>query len=198
VTPPLSDRGKTFDLPDDGYYIMRSGADSNARQITFDAGPTGGVHGHYDLLNFELFGYGKPLISDPGLYQYDQSENRYYVISTRAHNTINVDGTNHAALEGAHNPAIVIDQWTTASDHAQVAAHHFGYADAKGSPDVARNIWYDYDGTALIVDWGQATASHQYQISFNPPGDSTTVSGVQSACSFHTKYPRGNVHARTV
>ena len=39
----------------------------DARQIIFDAGPKGGGHGHFDLLNFELFGYGRPLIADPGL-----------------------------------------------------------------------------------------------------------------------------------
>ena len=75
---------------------------TNARQLTFDAGPNGGGHGHYDLLSFELFGYGRPLISDPGLYTYD-SDRRDWAISTPAHNTISVDGLDRAALEGVDN-----------------------------------------------------------------------------------------------
>ena len=83
----LVSRGDAYAMTDSGNYIMRSGDDANARQIIFDAGPKGGSHGHYDLLNFELSGYGRPLISDPGAYQYDTSANRAYVISTQAHNT---------------------------------------------------------------------------------------------------------------
>ena len=64
----LGSRGKTYALADSGNYIMRSGSDANARQINFDAGPKGGVHGHFDLFGFELSGFGRPLLSDPGAY----------------------------------------------------------------------------------------------------------------------------------
>ena len=77
--PSLGDRGNSYAMPDSGNYIMRSGNDANARQIIFDAGPKGGSHGHYDLLSFELSGYGRPLISDPGAYKYDTSADRAYV-----------------------------------------------------------------------------------------------------------------------
>ena len=39
--PSLPDRGKTYSMPQSGYYVMRSGGDSGARQIILDAGPTG-------------------------------------------------------------------------------------------------------------------------------------------------------------
>ncbi|MGB7158099.1 MAG: alginate lyase family protein [Tepidisphaeraceae bacterium] len=193
VTPSLTDRGNSYGMAESGYYVMRSGSSANARQITFDAGPTGGGHGHFDLLNFELFGYGKPLIADPGLFQYDTSASRAYIVSTRAHNTINVDGASHLALEGARNPNVIVDQWSNDADHAQVTAHHYGYSHLAGAPVVGRSIWYDYDGTALIVDWGEATARHTYQVSFNLPGDASSVTGVQSDGSFRTKHASGNV-----
>lgn len=193
VSPALGDRGKTFGMPDSGYYVMRSGAGSNARQYTFDAGPKGGTHGHFDLLNFELFGYGKPLIADPGVYKYDNSPQRQYVVSTPAHNTLSIDGENQMALEGTDNPGFVVDQWTTAADHAQVAAHHTAYSHLRGSPVVGRNIWYDYDDVALIVDWAEATSSHNYTVSFNLPGDESDVSGVLADGSINTKYRSGNV-----
>ena len=65
TTPALNDRGGTASFPAAGYYITRSGEDRDARQLIFDAGPKGGDHGHFDLLNFELYGYQKPLIADP-------------------------------------------------------------------------------------------------------------------------------------
>ncbi|HEX8522100.1 MAG TPA: alginate lyase family protein [Tepidisphaeraceae bacterium] len=196
VNPALPDRGKTYAMADAGYYIARSaGADANARQLTFDIGPTGGIHGHPDLLNFELFGYGRALIADPGLYTYDSKDpNRQYVVSTRAHNTINVDGLSHAALEGATNPGFKVDQWDVQSDHVQVTGHHFAYGAVDGGPVLTRSIWYDLDGTALVVDWAEASKSHQYQISFNlpvDPNDPASVTGVQSDNSFRSKWSTG-------
>ena len=61
----LGVRGDTYAMTDSGNYVMRSGDGTDATQINFDAGPKGGSHGHYDLLSFELSGYGRPLISDP-------------------------------------------------------------------------------------------------------------------------------------
>jgi hypothetical protein len=172
--PPLGARPDTYALPNAGNYLMRSGSDSNARQILFDAGPKGGTHGHLDLFNFELFGYGKPLISDPGLYMYDSSAKRTWAISTPAHNTISIDGLNHGNLDGANNPGIVVDKWDVADDHVQVTAHHYGYAFLSGGPVVSRSIWYDYDGTMLVVDWIEGVESHTAKTSFLIPGTSTT------------------------
>jgi hypothetical protein len=201
VNPALPDRGKTYAMPDTGYYIARSsGTDANATQITVDAGATGGIHGHADLLNFELFNNGRAVIADPGLYIYNGSNaNRQYVVSTKAHNTLNVDGASHAALEGPTNPGFKVDEWTTAVDHAKLTAHHFGYAGLVGGPVVTRSIWYDLDGTALIVDWAEATTTHQYQVSFNLPVDPneldpfnpTSVTGVQPDNSFRSKWSSG-------
>jgi hypothetical protein len=196
VNPALPDRGKTYGMVDAGYYIARSsGTDVDAKQITFDAGPTGGIHGHPDLLNFELFGYGRALISDPGLFTYNSSDaNRQYVVSTKAHNTINVDGLSHSALEGKANPGFKVDGADLSSDHVQVTAHHFAYASLNGGPVLTRSLWYDLDGTALIVDWAEASNSHQYQVSFNlpvDPSDPTSVTGVQGDSSFRSKWNTG-------
>jgi hypothetical protein len=173
VTPPLSERPRTFALRDSGNYLMRSGSDANARQITFDAGPKGGAHGHVDLLSFELSGYGRPLISDPGPYLYDTSARRAWAVSTPAHNTVSIDGLNHAELEGSGNPGFQIDAWRVADDFVQVTAHHEGYARLRGGPIVARSIWFDYDDTMLVVDWVESTAPHDLKTSFLLPGTDT-------------------------
>jgi hypothetical protein len=87
-------------FPEAGYYFQRSGwgtADEyrEERFLVFDCGPLGdGGHGHYDLLNVEIFARGTPLIVDPGRYTYSEagSNLRRWFKGTAAHNTVIVDG----------------------------------------------------------------------------------------------------------
>ncbi|HYO10990.1 MAG TPA: alginate lyase family protein [Tepidisphaeraceae bacterium] len=178
ISPAMPNRGNTFNMPQSGYYVMRSGSDSNARQIIFDAGPTGGQHGHYDLLNFELFGYGAPLISDPGLYTYDTSARRNWAVSTQAHNTINVGGASHAALEGVSNPGITRSNIASVAGGYMVTASHRGYQGATGAPVLARSIWYDGAGTMIVVDWAESTSAQTFSTSFLLPGTGNTSSNL--------------------
>jgi hypothetical protein len=166
--PALAGRGAAYALADSGYYLMRSGEDTNARQLVFDAGPKGGTHGHLDLLNLELFGYGRTLVADPGPYRYDSSADRKWVISTPAHNTISIDGKSHAAIEKPRD-RIIVDDWSAAGDSVLVTAHHRGYADLKGSPVVGRTVWFDRDDTFLVIDYGSASSTHTFTSSFTLP-----------------------------
>ena len=176
VAPDMPTRPDTFSLPDSGYHVMRSGSDADARQVTFDAGPHGGIHGHFDLFNFELFGYGAPLISDPGLYTYDTSQRRNWAVSTPAHNTISVDGVNHAPLEGLGNPGITSSGIVHTAGGYQITASHRAYQGLLGSPVVTRSIWFDGSGVMLVVDWGESATPHLYTQSFLLPGTNTNAS----------------------
>jgi len=75
-----------------GHYVMRSGWDRNARWLLLDAGPFGSGHQHEDKLHLIAYAYGRPLLVDAGNYMYDRSRWRRYVLSTRGHNTIRVNG----------------------------------------------------------------------------------------------------------
>lgn len=77
---------------DAGYYISRSGWEPDAFWVLLDAGHFGYGHQHEDKLNLLLHAYGRLLLTEGGNYAYDSSEMRRYVLSTRAHNTIRVDG----------------------------------------------------------------------------------------------------------
>ena len=79
-------------FPYSGHYVMRSGWDKDARYLLFDAGPFGSGHQHEDKLHLIVCAYGRPLLLDAGNYMYDRSRWRRYVLSTRGHNTIRVDG----------------------------------------------------------------------------------------------------------
>lgn len=193
-TPPLGDRGNHYAMTDGGLYIARSDGTPNATQLIFDAGPKGGIHGHFDLLNFELFAGGRPLILDPGAYIYDPAHpDRKYVVSTRAHNTLNVDGANTGELEGSTNPGFAVHSYAVNGSAMTITASHRGYAHLPGSPIVVRSVRFDAaNGTMLIVDRVESTTAHNYQISFNLAGDaSAATTGVQPDNSFRTRYASG-------
>ena len=182
-TPPvLRHRGDFYSMPQSGYYVMRSNEENSGgrdkRQLIFDVGPTGGrSHGQFDLLNFELFGYGRVLVADPGALRYDDSADRRYVISTPAHNTISIDGKSHAQLEGPTNGGFKLDGFDNTSDvYSQVTGHHFGYKSLAGAPALGRSIWFDKDDTFIVADWGKSSSNHNYAVSFNLP--TTNVSGI--------------------
>ncbi|MBT4137806.1 MAG: alginate lyase family protein, partial [Candidatus Latescibacteria bacterium] len=78
-------------LPWAGFYVMRSGWDQNAMYLCLDAGPLGKGHWHEDLLNFECYAYGEPLVSEVGVYSYVTDAWSGYFRSTHAHNTVIVD-----------------------------------------------------------------------------------------------------------
>ena len=75
-----------------GHYIMRSGWGRDARMLHFDAGPFGFIHQHEDKLHFIVYAFGKQLLLESGGYTYDASRWRRYVLSTRGHNTVLLDG----------------------------------------------------------------------------------------------------------
>jgi hypothetical protein len=75
-----------------GYYVTRSGWQPAALWALFDGGPFGYGHQHEDKLHVLFHAYGRLLLTEGGNYAYDDSEMRRYVLSTRAHNTVRVDG----------------------------------------------------------------------------------------------------------
>ena len=195
----LGARGKAYAMPDGGNYVLRSGDSGKATQITFDAGPKGGSHGHNDLLNFELWSGGRPLIVDPGPYKYDGGSDRDYVVSTKAHNTVNVDGKNTGWVEGDHAPAITAS-YDFGANAATVQGTHSAYAYLDGQPQLSRAIWYDYGDTMLIVDFAESSTAHSYQQSFNLPGTAdANLAGATGGSEFKTRYATGdNVRVKPV
>lgn len=172
----LPDRGPAFAMPDAGYYFLRGKERLDhlfQTEVIFDAGPTGGSHGHYDLFNIELYDRGYPTVADPGPWAYDDSPQRAFAVSTPAHNTISIDGQNHAAVEAAHDPVISVDKFEVTDDHAMISARHYAYADLPGQPVVARSIWLDRTSVELspliIVDWASSSANHTFTSSLTVP-----------------------------
>lgn len=83
---------RSLALPYSGISVMRNGWGPENTWALFDGGPFGRGHQHEDKLSLLIYGGGKLILTEGGNYAYDDSQMRKYVISTRAHNTVMVDG----------------------------------------------------------------------------------------------------------
>jgi hypothetical protein len=88
-TPPAQ---TSYPFPYAGYFVMRSGWETNANYLVLDAGPLGYGHVHQDKLNLVLWAYGREILFDSGGGSYENSPWRSYATDTFGHNTVLVDG----------------------------------------------------------------------------------------------------------
>lgn len=82
----------SYRFPYAGQCLMRSGWDRKALWLCMEVGPFGYGHQHEDKLGVTLTAFGKALLVEGGVYTYDASEWRRYVLSSRAHNVVLADG----------------------------------------------------------------------------------------------------------
>ena len=87
----------SYAFPYSGAVVFRTSWDRDAVWGYVDMSPFGRGHQHEDKLNFLLFAYGKEMLCEGGNYAYDASDMRKYVVSTRAHNTVRIDGKDQNA-----------------------------------------------------------------------------------------------------
>ena len=89
--PPFTSRH----MPASGFSVMRSDWTPEALYLSVNYGPAAGFHTHFDLLDFELYAYAKPLAIDAGLgLTYDDPLYESWYRSSRAHNMVVVNDSN--------------------------------------------------------------------------------------------------------
>ncbi len=82
-------------MPESGFSVMRTDWTPDALYMTVNYGPEAGFHSHFDLLDFELYAYGKPLAIDAGIgLTYDDPLYNPWYRSTKAHNMVAVNDSN--------------------------------------------------------------------------------------------------------
>lgn len=87
--------------PKSGYFIAQDSYDkdqlNDATWVMFKTGYVSSTHKHADDLSILLCSKGHEIFIDPGMYNYTTGDlYRDYLISPRAHNTINVDGQTYS------------------------------------------------------------------------------------------------------
>lgn len=184
--PPADD---SVAFPYSGHYVMRTGWKPQDLLLHFDAGPWGTGHQHEDKLGFQAYAYGKPVLTEGGVYMYDASRWRRYVLSTRAHNTVRVDGLDQR--NSAHpeswvlpHPFKPLDNLWLSSDQWDFVegSYDFGYGEEKTQADVrhVRSILFVKPSYWIITDVmtpAEAT-EHQYESLFHFAADEAKAEGL--------------------
>ena len=137
-------------LPESGYAIWRNRGQQDF--LVFDCGPLGPdhqpAHGHCDTLSYELSLGGERIITDSGVSTYyGDLDWRTFYRSTRAHNTVVVDGAEQSEIwhrfrvaRRAHPFDLVWESQN--SKLTYVAASHNGYQRLPGT--VTHRRWMSW------------------------------------------------------
>ncbi len=138
--PTAHEKTESMPFKESGYYILRAG---NAGKqgcdnvsVFFDCADLGygsiAAHGHADCLSFTLAVGDQEIFVDSGTYDYfTHPEWREYFRSTRAHNTLAVDGQCQSEslgpfIWGQRAEAKLLD-WQDDNQRTTVSGEHSGY-----------------------------------------------------------------------
>jgi len=164
---------------DSGYYLLQYGRRGSPDRISvvFDCGPLGmgalAAHGHADALSFTLRAFGTEVLVDPGTYDYfSYPKWREYFRSTRAHNTVVIDGQDQSEMLGpflwGSKAAAKSLSWEPSDTGGKVSGEHDGYTGLKDPVIHRRTLQLDGPKRELLVrDEIVATGRHDVQISFH-------------------------------
>lgn len=155
--------------PETGYYVCRDGED----MIMIDCGFIGpdyqSGHAHCDTLSYELAINGRRVIVDSGIYDYEPSAERAYARSTRAHNTVVVDGEDQSEMWGVFRVArrakplrAFFEKQLDGSVMFEGA--HDGYTRLVGKPIHKRHMsYYDGQGSWVVTDMLEGKGTHRME-----------------------------------
>lgn len=193
---PDPERLMSRGFADAGYYLLQWGSAEDADRVSvlFDCAELGfgaiAAHGHADALSFTLRAFGEDVLVDPGTYDYfTYPAWRDYFRSTRAHNTVEVDGTDQSRMLGPfmwgeRAQSRCLD-WRPSETGGRVSAEHDGYARLSDPVIHRRTLQLDRsDRTLLITDAIAAAAPHRVAMHFH--------------CAEHARVTREGTHVVSV
>jgi uncharacterized heparinase superfamily protein len=167
--PPARPTGLAiYEQSASGYYTCRNGEDA----IIIDCGQIGPDyqpgHAHCDTLSYELAINGRRVVVDSGVFDYEASLERAYARSTKAHNTVVVDGEEQSEIWGVFRVArrarpiqACIEQ--RADGSVCFTGAHDGYARLAGRPIHKRSMSYDGQESWVIEDMLEGRGAHRME-----------------------------------
>lgn len=197
-SPPAATKLPSANLWAEGGYAVLGRAEPEGHSyLIFDFGEFGMAaapgHGHADCLSLELCVYGRPFLVDPGTYSCCRGEHwRNAFRSTRAHNTVLVDGRDQTPLREVYGAgrfahpslrAAILGDWLRLID-----ASHDGYTRLRGKVIHRRSIIeMPHDGW-LVIDFLTGKGCHDVKVlwHFHP-----AVSTFLTDLSFHAQDESG-------
>jgi len=173
-------------LPFAGQVFLRSGWDADALWLCMDAGPFGYGHQHEDKLGLTLTAFGRPLLVEGGVYTYDASDWRRYVLSSRAHNLVMVDGLDQARRKSPREtwvvkqPVPLVSGTNTAADWAEAVYDEGWGRDAKRIVRHTRRVVFLKPDLFVVVDRLESLDGkpHRYETLFHLDAAEAAVDGL--------------------
>ena len=174
VDPSLGSRV----FPKGGYAVLRN----KDYVLTLDGGPLGylgtATHGHADALSITLSLNGVPILVDAGTYCYHEDPAwRDYFRSTRAHNTLIVDGQSQSQAGGlflwtAKARAWLAD-WDLCEEQSWVEAIHDGYQ--RLGVLHRRRVYAIKHSFWVIIDWLDGKGKHHIMQPWHTPAGAQVI-----------------------
>jgi len=173
-------------FPFAGYFVRRSGWGPLGSHMVFDCGGLGmltGAHAHADALSLTLFSGGRELLLDSGTFVYNCApEWRNYFRSTRAHNTVTIDGRDQAEQGGTfHWRTRIVSR--AARDFSSLGieymeAEHDGYRRVPQGVIHRRRLLFLPPESWIVVDDFRGSGEHRFDFRYHFPLDAE-VSGLR-------------------
>lgn len=165
--PPAS---LTAYYPHSGYFFTNETYDktrlNDSTWLMFKAGYVSPTHKHADDLEILLYSKGYEIFIDPGMYNY-MTGNAYrdYLISPRAHNTINVDGKTYSTTaENALKTGLLT------YENNDLYQYVLGYNEQYAGVQIDRHV-YSANDAILIFDDIRSDEEHVYSQLFQLSDD---------------------------
>jgi len=112
-------------MPASGFTVMRTDWSPDALYMNINYGPFSGFHTHNDMLDFEIYAFGKALAVDAGIgLTYDDTLYIPWYQSSKAHNMVVVNDRNieRKEIKGEHI------EWSSTPSLDYFSGDHRGYA----------------------------------------------------------------------
>ncbi|MQY59402.1 MAG: hypothetical protein GH144_07345 [Clostridia bacterium] len=100
IIPQRKNLASSRILQGTGHIILTSGGKKPHQRLILEYGPHGGWHGHPDKLSYELFVVDHTVLTDAGRALYESAIHWEWCKTTKAHNTVEVDGKSQNPCTG--------------------------------------------------------------------------------------------------
>ena len=171
---------------DSGYFIQRSGWEEQSSHLTFDCGGHGygsGGHSHSDALSVTLFSGGTELLVDPATFVYNCApEWRTFFRSTRAHNTVVVDGMDQSSQGDTFNWQATLStrlsKQLAIGELEYLDGEHDGYLRLRQPVIHRRRVLYVRPNYWILVDNFRGYGEHTFDFMYHfAPGAKLFILG---------------------
>jgi hypothetical protein len=193
---------------DAGYYLLQWGRSDSADRVSvvFDCGELGfgalAAHGHADALSVMVRAGGLDVLVDPGTYDYFSfPEWRQYFRSTRAHNTVAIDGKDQSDQLGSflwgRRAAARCLAWYPREGGGKVVGEHDGYASLQDPVTCRRSLQLDRDTRSLtITDEIVSKGPHEAALFFHFADHCEVRAASPGNHLLHVSFPAGSALLR--